>query len=319
MNEDLKLRIDEAVEPEVPFDLDLDGLVTAERRRHRRRTGYGIGGMAIAVVAVVAVAMGTLGAGPGTVAPPVPAASGDPKTGDLPKLDSDHDYSWVGNTRLGTPSEAYTEAFWSYFDAQWPDAEPDWTVYEYGGAQSEPSQESPGINQFVREVLDNDTNETVYSYESLGLQQELTVDGETRAVPGMQLQFGDGVPNLISVAVHPAGSFTIGDDGFFDLTRCDDEDKLGPVECDAGTAEGPGGEKIYNLESRMRDEGGDTVRSIDYQTVILREDGSAVVVSDYIAGKDPGQNSTDVAGAVPQLDFEELAGIGLSLPVDPIR
>jgi hypothetical protein len=321
MTDDIKGRLDaELPDHPVPFALTADGAVTVGRRARRRRRLLA-GGSGLLSIAVAAVLV-TAGVNGGLMADPAPVTEESPVV-ELPDLDPYGEYTWsIGWEPWTGPvvnpgTEAYTDAFWRHFQAEYPQAELDPTEY-YTEGQPQGTVKEPLGFRVVTYELEQAGSGTVHSHAAYGLLLVMGDDSSSQTGP-MQFQFGDGMPNFLDVTVHPAGSYRQDAGDLLDLAYCWPGDDFYRNECVTTETTGPAGERVQQIDlTSFRVESGE-ISTRAREVVLYREDGTAVEVSTQISGTSPGQNDQHVTSEqTPALGHDDLTGIALALPDDPV-
>lgn len=329
---DIRRSIDEEVDAVAPFTVDIDRLIQKERRRSRRLGLTAGGGTAMAMVAVVGIGVALFQPDDGG-----PPAARDENTGptiatidDMPPLEDDVVYGWTTHDSSGGDvgdDDAYTEAFFSYFEENWPEAEIDTTEYFLAGEPELELAAPPAISWQTYGLFDEADMELEPVFERTGLQLSMALlDKDDPAMlgshpRGVQYDFGDGWVNLVSVEVLPASSFTVGDGGMYDALRCGGIYAFDPggrvnscVLVDQGELTTEEGNVVHHAVAEETNAESGLLTDIEVKVLLVRADGSAVLVSDLVQGPHPGQNNTTVEGAEPPLSVDDLLGIAEALP-----
>lgn len=346
MNDEIKELLGKALPPSPPTAMDGDTAVADGRRRLGRRR-YAAGGGALAGVAAVAVtislAMNTVGGNGGIPgvdvgASPSASASEDPGSGDpgeklFRQLDPDGDGrmevdmpvvdlpympdgtvgGWnPGFTGVDTAEAAtYSDAFWAYLDQTYPG-------YEDLTAETMPEDinVAPGVRSVVRDhtaQLIEQVSETesrtmryvmpiyILEFSQGGFSSPATVE-----LPGAE--HADG----LGMEIYPVGGFTDGTDGIFDLAACEDYEtpanggRTLDHQLDCDESDGPNGELVRTVREDMT--GSDGGWSVTLTSILYREDGTAVVVTDTVEDWE-GAEVRD-----PELGFDDLTALAAAMP-----
>lgn len=333
MNEETQIKMELGTElpsGAVPFSLDSDTAVRLGRRTRKRRRLLAVGGSALSVVAVTALVLAMLS--PGSVIGADEATDDRKKAVDdgIPELDPNKEYDWMPSfmqTEVTAISEEYGDAFWDHMDKEFPEAEPDYTQYNAEGqAQARPTRNPPPLSRDemqLNELDDSGEAETIYSVPVYTFMYEIEEVPNGSTFRGdLGFQFGDGVPNFVTVDVLPKNGYRVGSQDLFDLATCTEgySGKQFSFDCAVTEAVGPDGEMVQNVKADTFEDG----KLIDTSntTILYREDGSAVVVRDHLRGRHGGSDDDEgknIEGVEPALSFEDLLGIAAALPDKPVE
>lgn len=317
MSNEIKKFIDAELPPgTAPVSLDVDTVMRGNQTARVKRRLMGGGGVFVSVVAVVALVLGVMALVPGGDGGPDDAAT--KSTIDELELDPGKEYYWDGpvSTRATEASKAYTTAFWDYFDKQHPDID---LVYgTFTGDEKVVTEDFTDYSFFLAsgyELYEGDEFDNSDDGEPLGERTILNMfdknDPETESAwsgcCGAGLRYSDDKKDTdkFELDVLPQGSFTkdtedVLDPAYFGPKATHDVDKV----------TGPNGEQIRNVSVKFPDDS-DGGHNVGRATVVYRTDGSAVVVR-AMSGVDWGFDEEI------KLSFEDMQGMALALPDDPI-
>ncbi|ADD40755.1 hypothetical protein [Stackebrandtia nassauensis] len=322
MSNEIKEIIDTELPPgTAPVKLDVEAVMRGNRNARMKRRLVGGGAAVASIVAVVALVLSVM-----TLAPEDRNSDDSTITADDPVIDPDENYFWWGpeSEKATDASKAYTEAFWKYVAKEHPEVSltvsgenaeeesvtkdfadysfllaADFALYE--GEEWDMPQAASGKPVRERTVL---TLFEDFAPDKGGSNGWSSCCGGT-------LRFRDGddekdkVDNF-DIQVYPKGSFTKGTEDAMDPAFLGED-----VTHDIETVTGPDGEDIQYVAGSTPDDVDGTVHTFERSAIVYRADGSAVAVR-AMSNTDRGGNVSD------NLSFEDLQGMALAMPDDPI-
>lgn len=296
-----------------PPGLDSDTLARKGRKRLMLRRWSMAGGLtaAVAVVAVAAVTLtGLATPSPADLAAEEPATQPEYPLPDLPAPPDGQQYAWgyKAGEKTSAAADEYGTAFQEWFSDQGIDL-PEW----------------PGMTVNHRALFlgaDWEWKQVDDSVPYYGIATRSV--GEDEDFPMTTDRLKSSEANFVGLKVYPRGSFEPGTgDTYEHLATCKDGlslDALGEESVDArqdapisltpsydcDEATGPDGERILRIETTWAQ--GDFVAREDNQVIVVRDDGTAVMVDVFAFSDDETDDNSK------HLDLDGLTDLALSMP-----
>lgn len=317
MSNEIKNFIDTELPPgTAPVSLDVDAVMRGNRNARMKRRLVGGGATLASIVAVVALVLSVM-----TLVPSGEGVNSDDaatkSNAEDTVLDPGKKYYWDGpvSTRATEASKAYTTAFWDYFAEEHPDID---LVYGmFTDKEKIVTKDFADYSFFLSagyELFEGDEFENTDSSVPVSERTILNLfdrnDPDTNSPSGCcgaGLRYSDDEKDTdqFELDVLPEGSFTKGTKDVLDPAF------FGPKAThDSDTTTGPNGEQVQNVSVELPDDN-DGGHNVARATVVYRADGSAVVVK-AMSGADWGSDEEI------KLSFDDMLGMALALPNDPI-